>query len=77
VAATQSGVRAEPVTVPGADAVAALQLEGTCLPMMYDVDLAVIVTAGEIAILATVFLWSKDPDRRSRAWQLLKLLFRR
>ena len=45
--------------------------------MMYDVDLAVIVTAGGIAILATVFLWSKDPDRRSRAWQLLKLLLRR
>ena len=76
-AATHSGTRAEPVTVPGAGAVAALQLEGTCLPMMYNLDLAVMVTAAGIATLAAVYLWSRDPGRRRRAWQLLKLLLRR
>ena len=45
--------------------------------MMYDVDLAVIMTAAGIAILAAVYLWSDDPGRRRRAWQLLKLLLRR
>jgi hypothetical protein len=75
--ATHSGARAEPVTVPSADAVAALHLEGTCLPMMYNLDLAVIAAAGGIAILAAVYIWSDDPDRRRRAWRLLKLLLRR
>jgi hypothetical protein len=45
--------------------------------MMYDVDLAVMMTAAGIAILAAVYLWSEDPGRRRRAWQLLKLLLRR
>lgn len=27
--------------------------------------------------LAAVYLWSKDPDQRRRAWRLLKLLLRR
>ena len=72
-----SGARAEPVTVPSADAVAALQSEGTCLPMMYNTGLAVAATAGGIAILAAVYLWSEDAGRRRRAWQLLKLLLRR
>jgi hypothetical protein len=31
----------------------------------------------QIVALAVVYLVSKDPDRRSRAWQLLKLLLRR
>jgi hypothetical protein len=75
--ATHSGARAEPVTVPGADAVAALQLEGTCPLMMYNLDLAVIAAAGGIVILAAVYIWSDDPDRRRRAWRLLKLLLRR
>ena len=44
--------------------------------MMYNLDLAVVATAAGIAILAAVYLWSKDPGRRDRAWQLLKLLFR-
>ena len=62
---------------PGAGAVAALQLEGTCLPMMYDVNLAVMAAAAGVAILAAVYLWSKDPARRDRAWRLLKLLLHR
>jgi hypothetical protein len=75
--ATHSGARAEPVTVPGADAVAALQLEGTCLSMMYELDLAVIAATAGIATLAAVYLWSKDPGRQHRAWKLLKLMLRR
>lgn len=75
--ATHSGVRAEPVTVPGADAVAALQLEGTCLPMMNNLDLAVIMTAAGLATLAAVYLWSKDLGRQRRAWELLELMLRR
>jgi hypothetical protein len=42
--------------------------------MMYNLDLAVMMTAAGIATLAAVYLWSKDSDRRRRAWQLLKLL---
>jgi hypothetical protein len=45
--------------------------------MIYDLDLAVIVTATGVAILAAVYLWSEDSSRRRRAWQLLKLLLRR
>jgi hypothetical protein len=56
---------------------AALQFEGTCLPMMYDLNLAVIASAAGIAILAAIYLWSEDTGRRRRAWQLLKLLLRR
>jgi hypothetical protein len=42
--------------------------------MMYDLDLAVIVSSAGIATLAAVYLWSKDPGRRRRAWHLLRLL---
>lgn len=45
--------------------------------MMYNLDLAVMMTAVGIAILAAVYLWSEDPGRRHRAWRLLSLLFRR
>jgi hypothetical protein len=45
--------------------------------MMSDLDLAVMLTAAAMAILAAVYLWSKDPSRRRRAWQLLTLLLRR
>ena len=45
--------------------------------MMYDLDLAVLMTAVGIAVLAVVYVWSKDPDRRARAWSLLKLLLGR
>jgi hypothetical protein len=74
--ATHRGARAQPVTVRGAGAVAALQ-ERDPPPMMSDPNLAVMVTATGIAILAAVYLWSKDPGRRRRAWQLLRLLLRR
>ena len=75
--ATHRGARAEPATVPGAGAVAALRREGTCLPMMSDLNLAVMMTAAGLAILAAIYLSSKDPGRRRRAWRLLKLLLRR
>ena len=71
-----SDARAEPVTVPGAGTVAAHQYEGTYLPMMYDLDITVVVAAVGIAGVAVVYLWSKDPGRRRRAWLLLKLLLR-
>jgi hypothetical protein len=45
--------------------------------MMYDLALPVAVPTIGIIALATVYLVSKDPDRRRRAWQLLKLLLRR
>jgi hypothetical protein len=45
--------------------------------MSYGVNLAVIVTAAAVTILAAVYLWSEDPARRGRARELLKLLLRR
>jgi hypothetical protein len=45
--------------------------------MIYDLDLTVLLTAVGIAVLAVVSVWSKDPDRRARAWSLLKLLLGR
>ena len=51
--------------------------------MMYDLVLPSIPSATIIALAvvylvsAVVYLVSKDPDRRDRAWQLLKLLLRR
>jgi len=33
-----------------------------------------ILTAAGFAVLAAVHLWSKDPERRTRARELLKLL---
>jgi hypothetical protein len=45
--------------------------------MMYDLDMTVIMTTVGIATLAGIYLWSKDADRRCRAWHLLKLLLRR
>lgn len=45
--------------------------------MMYDLILPTAVPALGIATLAVVYVASKDPDRRGRAWQLLKLLLRR
>lgn len=56
---------------------AALQFEGTLPFMVYDLDLTVMVTTAGIALLGAIYLWSKDPARRDRAWQLLKLLLRR
>jgi hypothetical protein len=44
--------------------------------MMYNLVLPAIPAVAIIA-LAVVYLVSKDPDRRGRAWQLLKLLLRR
>ena len=44
--------------------------------MMYHLVLLAIPAAAIIP-LAVVYLVSKDPDRRGRAWQLLKLLLRR
>ena len=45
--------------------------------MMYDLDLTVALSAAGIVVLAAVYVWSKDPDRRARAWSLLKLLLGR
>jgi hypothetical protein len=45
--------------------------------MTYDLDLTVLLTTVSITVLAVVYVWSKDPDRRARAWSLLKLLLGR
>lgn len=45
--------------------------------MMYDVSFTVGVVAAGVTVLAAVHLWSKDPARRARAWQLLVFLLRR
>jgi hypothetical protein len=45
--------------------------------MMYDLFLPVVMPALGIAALAVVYVVSKDPARRDRAWSLLKLLLRR
>jgi hypothetical protein len=45
--------------------------------MMYQVDVVLIITAVGIAGLTAVYLWSKDPGRRRRAWRLLRLLLSR
>ena len=42
--------------------------------MMYDLDLTGLATAAGIIALAAIYLWSKNPSRRRRAWRLLKLL---
>ena len=57
----------------GAGAAAALRSKGPT-PMMYDLTLPVIVVAAGAIVLAAVYVMSKDPGRRARAWQLLKLL---
>jgi hypothetical protein len=45
--------------------------------MIIDLVLFVAIPALGITVLAIVYLVSGDPDRRARAWQLLKLLLRR
>lgn len=45
--------------------------------MMPELTVPTLLVAGGIAILAAVYLWSTDPTRRRRAWQLLKLLLGR
>jgi hypothetical protein len=45
--------------------------------MMYDLILRATLPALGVTVLAVMYMGSKDPDRRSRAWQLLKLLLRR
>ena len=45
--------------------------------MMYDLTLPVMVPVAGVVVLAMVYVISKDPGRRSRAWQLLKLMLRR
>lgn len=42
--------------------------------MMYDLALPVIAPAAGAAALAAVYVMSKDPGRRARAWRLLKLM---
>jgi hypothetical protein len=45
--------------------------------MMYDVSFTVTLTAAMFTALSAVYLWSKDPARRSRARELLTLLLGR
>ena len=45
--------------------------------MMYDLDFTVVLTATGTVVLAAVYVWSKNPDRRTRAWRLFKLLLGR
>jgi hypothetical protein len=44
--------------------------------MMPELFLLALLTSVTFLVLAAVYLWSKDAARRSRAWRLLKLLFR-
>jgi len=44
---------------------------------MYELALPVIVPAVGATVLALVYVISNDPDRRVRAWRLLRLLLRR
>ena len=67
--------RAEPSQSPGAGARPSSSKGPT--PMMYDLILSASVPVLGIAALAVVYVASKDPDQRARAWQLLKLLLRR
>lgn len=61
----------------GAGAATALQFPKGPTPMMYNLSLPVTAPVAGAVILAAVYVMSKDPGRRSRAWQLLKLLLRR
>ena len=45
--------------------------------MMYDLTLPVMVPAAGAIVLAVVYVMSKDPSRRARAWELLRLLLGR
>ncbi|MEU6070649.1 hypothetical protein ABZ864_40965 [Streptomyces sp. NPDC047082] len=45
--------------------------------MMPDLTAPVLLAGTPVALVAGVYLWSADPDRRRRAWQLLRLLLRR
>ena len=60
----------------GADAVAIPTVKGPPTMMPDLTALALLTTAGT-AVLAAVYLWSADPGRRRRAWQLLKLFLSR
>ena len=73
----RSGARTEPRHSPGTGATAALRFKRDRSFMMYDLSLVGALAATGITLLAAVYLWSKDPGRRRRAWQLLKLLLGR
>ena len=45
--------------------------------MMYDLSMAPPMIVAAVAALVAVYLWSGDTGRRTRAWDLLQLLFRR
>lgn len=45
--------------------------------MVLEAGLIALMASAGITALAAVYIWSKDPDRRRRAWQLLKLLLGR
>jgi hypothetical protein len=45
--------------------------------MMVGFDAAATVSVSGIAVLAGVWVWSKDPGRRWRAWVLIRMLLRR
>ena len=42
--------------------------------MAYDLVVPAVTIPAGITILAAIYLGSKDPGRRRRAWRLLKLL---
>jgi hypothetical protein len=71
-----SGTHSLIPSASGVGAKAALQFEGPT-PMMYDLALPVMVPTAGAVVLAGVYVMSKDPGRRARAWRLIKLLLRR
>jgi hypothetical protein len=44
--------------------------------MISSLELSVVIFLTGFGMPAAVYLWSKDPERRRRAWQLLRLLKR-
>jgi hypothetical protein len=45
--------------------------------MMPHMTVVLLLGGVVVATLGAIYLWSGDPDRRGRAWRLLKLLLNR
>ena len=77
VATAHSGIRAGPCHSLRARTLWWSSPPKGLTPMMYDLTLTVMVSAASAVIPSVVYVMSKDPGRRTRAWRLLQLLLRR